>query len=80
MNEHCTTKEECIEKVKAIQKYHQDVKKNKDVAYNFLIGEDGNVYEGRGYTTRGGHLPDYTYYYNEKGTVYILGQQDLSYS
>ena len=44
----------------AIQKYHQDVKKNKDVAYNFLIGEDGNVYEGRGYTTRGGHVPDWT--------------------
>ena len=51
----------------AIQKYHQDVKKNKDVAYNFLIGEDGNVYEGRGYTTRGGHMPDSIYFYNEKG-------------
>lgn len=25
--------------------------------YNFMIGEDGNVYEGRGWNTVGGHMP-----------------------
>lgn len=25
--------------------------------YNFLVGEDGNVYEGRGWNTVGGHVP-----------------------
>ena len=58
MNDHCTTKEECIVKVKAIQIEHQGRPGVKDVLYNFFIGEDGNVYEGRGYTTRGGHVPD----------------------
>jgi N-acetylmuramoyl-L-alanine amidase len=25
--------------------------------YNFLVGEDGNVYEGRGWNVVGGHVP-----------------------
>nr|XP_025043188.1 peptidoglycan recognition protein 1 [Pelodiscus sinensis] len=28
-----------------------------DIGYNFLVGEDGRVYEGRGWTTRGAHAP-----------------------
>ena len=30
-----------------------------DIAYNWLIGEDGNVYEGRGWTATGGHTRGY---------------------
>ena len=26
-----------------------------DIGYNFLVGEDGNVYEGRGWDTVGAH-------------------------
>ncbi len=44
----CTTKASCINIVKNIQTYHMDTQKWFDIGYNFLIGEDGNVYEGRG--------------------------------
>lgn len=30
-----------------------------DIGYNFLIGEDGIAYEGRGWGIRGAHSPDY---------------------
>ena len=30
-----------------------------DIGYNWLIGEDGRVYEGRGWTTVGAHAPNY---------------------
>jgi peptidoglycan recognition protein len=28
-----------------------------DIGYNFIVGEDGNVYEGRGWTKVGAHAP-----------------------
>ena len=30
-----------------------------DIGYNFLIGEDGNAYEGRGWWTLGAHVTSY---------------------
>lgn len=30
---------------------------HSDIMYNFMVGEDGNVYEGRGWNTVGGHVP-----------------------
>jgi len=27
-----------------------------DIGYNFLVGEDGNVYEGRGWNNMGAHV------------------------
>jgi len=30
-----------------------------DIGYNFLVGEDGNVYEGRGWDTVGTHAKGY---------------------
>jgi len=32
-----------------------DNKKWSDIGYNFLVGEDGNVYEGRGWGKKGAH-------------------------
>lgn len=29
-----------------------------DIGYNFLVGGDGNVYEGRGWDIHGAHLPE----------------------
>jgi len=39
-------------KVKAIQKYHMETNKWSDIAYNFLVGNSGTIYEGRGIDIR----------------------------
>lgn len=36
-----------------------DTKHWNDIGYNFLIGEDGNVYEGRGWDVKGAHSRPY---------------------
>ncbi|XP_070503130.1 peptidoglycan recognition protein 4-like isoform X2 [Chironomus tepperi] len=48
----CTNQTDCIEAVKSIQ--IQDFSL-EDIPYNFLIGADGNVYEGRGFGYQGQH-------------------------
>ena len=30
-----------------------------DIGYNFLVGEDGNAYEGRGWDNQGAHVSNY---------------------
>ncbi|CAH1797020.1 unnamed protein product [Owenia fusiformis] len=30
-----------------------------DIGYSFLVGEDGNAYEGRGFSTQGAHTRGY---------------------
>ena len=32
-----------------------------DIGYTFLVGEDGNVYEGRGWDIVGAHCPWYNF-------------------
>jgi len=51
----CTTTDRCKSIVKSIQNYHMDTQKWDDIGYNFLVGEDGNVYEGRGWNNVGAH-------------------------
>ncbi|XP_028926792.1 peptidoglycan recognition protein 1-like [Ornithorhynchus anatinus] len=52
----CTSSVSCRRQVKVIQDFHQGPsKKWCDIGYNFLIGEDGQVYEGRGWRTVGAH-------------------------
>lgn len=41
--------------VRAIQRYHMDVKGWDDIAYSFLVDDDGSIYEGRGFGVAGGH-------------------------
>ncbi|XP_046803063.1 uncharacterized protein LOC111675638 [Lucilia cuprina] len=45
-----------------IQTFHVDVQGWDDIGYNFLIGCDGNIYEGRGWNVVGVH----TYGYNRR--------------
>ncbi|XP_075041960.1 peptidoglycan-recognition protein SC2-like [Mixophyes fleayi] len=51
----CNTKASCISQVKGIQNFHMNSNKWCDVGYNFLVGNDGSVYEGRGWTMVGAH-------------------------
>ena len=48
---------------RAIQNYHMDSNGWSDIGYSFLIGGDGNVYEGRGWNKVGAH----TYGFNDVG-------------
>ena len=41
-----------IDQVVKIQKLHQDDRGWNDVAYNFLVGDTGQIYEGRGWGNR----------------------------
>lgn len=60
-SEACSAMTECIATVKRIQTDHITSNKWRDIGYSFLIGEDGNVYEGRGYRKSGSH----TYGFND---------------
>lgn len=38
-----------------MQTYHMESKNWDDIAYNFIVGGDGAVYEGRGWEKQGAH-------------------------
>ncbi|XP_064640049.1 peptidoglycan recognition protein 1-like [Lineus longissimus] len=57
----CSDVNTCAAQVRAIQNFHMDVRGWDDIGYSFLVGEDGNVYEGRGWDRIGAH----TYGYND---------------
>lgn len=44
-----------------LKDFHMDVREWDDIAYSFLVGEDGLVYEGRGWDTVGSHAPWYNF-------------------
>ena len=51
---------DCIKEVKKVQDYHMDGNGWWDIGYNFLIGEDGRIYEGRGFHIQGSFLSDFS--------------------
>lgn len=61
-SEEASTQAENVYLVRNIQCFHVESRRWNDIAYNFLIGCDGNVYEGRGWRVVGAH----TYGYNRK--------------
>lgn len=60
--------------VKQIQAFHQGPSRGwSDVGYNFLVDEDGQVFEGRGWLAVGAHCPDH----NRSGIgVAYIGNND----
>ncbi|CAL1288691.1 unnamed protein product [Larinioides sclopetarius] len=56
----CDSKDTCSKVVRQTQNYFIDSKKWADIGYNFLVGGDGRIYEGRGWKVVGAH----TYGYN----------------
>ncbi|KAF5281603.1 hypothetical protein FQR65_LT02923 [Abscondita terminalis] len=55
----CKSSATCKNMVQSIQNYHIDIANLGDIGYNFLIGGDGKVYEGRGWHKQGAHLVGY---------------------
>ena len=56
---YCTTQSSCTAIVRGYQNHHMNIKGWLDIGYNFVVGEDGNVYEGRGWDNVGAHEPAY---------------------
>ncbi|XP_067649910.1 peptidoglycan recognition protein 1-like [Haliotis asinina] len=55
----CHTENSCAAMARAYQRDHIDSRGFNDVGYSFLIGEDGNAYEGRGWDIVGAHTKGY---------------------
>ena len=51
----CYTQEECAAKVRSFQALHQDTNGWCDLGYNFLVGGNGDVFEGRNFLAQGAH-------------------------
>jgi N-acetylmuramoyl-L-alanine amidase len=47
--------------VRRIQQFHVKQRGWKDIGYNWLIGPDGVIWEGRGWNQTGAHAPDYNH-------------------
>ncbi|XP_053597824.1 peptidoglycan recognition protein 1-like [Microplitis demolitor] len=56
---YCYDIKECSLIVKSYQDLHIDTNKWIDIGYNFVIGEDGNIYEARGWDYIGAHAPGF---------------------
>ncbi|XP_058790796.1 peptidoglycan-recognition protein SC2-like [Phymastichus coffea] len=55
----CNTLARCKSIVHSIQDYHMGQNGWDDIGYNFLVGGDGNIYEGRGWDVQGAHTKNY---------------------
>uniref|UniRef100_A0A8C5TWD6 Peptidoglycan recognition protein family domain-containing protein n=1 Tax=Malurus cyaneus samueli TaxID=2593467 RepID=A0A8C5TWD6_9PASS len=51
----CRTFGHCARDMRDIQRFHQDTRGWDDIGYNFLVGSDGSVFEGRGWHRVGAH-------------------------
>lgn len=57
--EEASTIAENVLLVRLIQSFHMDSRKWSDIGYNFLIGQDGSIFEGRGWNIIGAHTRQY---------------------
>ncbi|XP_068083858.1 peptidoglycan-recognition protein LC [Anabrus simplex] len=51
----CNTFDECADRARNIQRSHKEIRAWPDFGYNFLVGGDGYVYEGRGWDKEPAH-------------------------
>ncbi|XP_049621573.1 peptidoglycan recognition protein 4 [Suncus etruscus] len=55
----CDNKTLCSQRLRDLQMYHVHNNSRCDVAYNFLVGDDGRAYEGVGWGIQGMHTQGY---------------------
>ncbi|CAB3245054.1 unnamed protein product [Arctia plantaginis] len=56
----CNSFFQCAAQLRSLQSYFLNTF-NNDIPYNFIIGNDGKVYEGRGWNKVGGHTLGYNH-------------------
>ncbi|XP_071448825.1 peptidoglycan-recognition protein LB-like isoform X2 [Hetaerina americana] len=56
---YCNSTEECVLAMREMQRFHQDDRGWNDIGYNFCIGGEGRIMEGRGWDAVGAHAPKY---------------------
>ncbi|XP_049433088.1 peptidoglycan recognition protein 5 [Epinephelus fuscoguttatus] len=54
-NPSCKDQKACMDRLVSIQRVHMTERGFDDIGYNFLVGPDGTVYEGRGWAVVGAH-------------------------
>ncbi|XP_054457696.1 peptidoglycan recognition protein 5 [Anoplopoma fimbria] len=54
-NPRCKDQKDCVSRILSIQRNHMTERGFDDIGYNFLVAEDGTVYEGRGWGVQGAH-------------------------
>ncbi|CAB3385808.1 Hypothetical predicted protein [Cloeon dipterum] len=59
-SESCYDLDTCAALIRGMQDEHMDVNGWSDIGFNFLVGDDGRVYEGRGWETIGSHTPGFS--------------------
>lgn len=57
----CNDKTSCSRLIRSHQKHHMDANRWPDIGYNFLVGGDGRIYEGRGFGREGAHTRGYNH-------------------
>ncbi|CAG0889019.1 unnamed protein product [Cyprideis torosa] len=55
----CSSTSACASIVRGIQTHHMTGNGWSDIGYNFLIGGNGDIFEGRGWNRVGAHAPNY---------------------
>ncbi|XP_078597485.1 peptidoglycan-recognition protein SC2-like isoform X1 [Branchiostoma floridae x Branchiostoma japonicum] len=56
----CWNRSQCEKYVRGIQNFHMDTRGWDDIGYNFLVGGNGDVFEGRGWGVKGAQAgPDW---------------------
>lgn len=55
----CATQAACDQQMRDIQNFHMNTNGWADTGYNFCVGDNGQIYEGRGYGRQGAHAPGF---------------------
>nr|BBK26512.1 peptidoglycan recognition protein 13 [Nephotettix cincticeps] len=74
--EECNNVHECIKAVQDLQKAHMDAGE-PDIKQNFLVGNDGHIYEGRGFHTKPPFDPKWPDISNCMITIAYIGKRGM---
>ncbi|KAG5678217.1 hypothetical protein PVAND_007909 [Polypedilum vanderplanki] len=71
----CFNQTSCVIQMRNIQNFHIHSHKLPDIGYNFCIGQDGNVYEGRGWEVQGADVSGFS---SHSLSICFIGSFEMS--